>query len=52
MLKKVVMSSIGPICSIGGIIGIILSNAVNDMFLFVVAAISGLFMLAVTGQQK
>lgn len=52
MLRKVVMSSIGSICSIGGIVGIILSNAVNDMFLFVVTAISGLFVLALTEQQK
>ncbi len=52
MLRKVVMSSIGSICSIGGIVGIILSNAVSDMFLFVVAAMSGLFMLALTEQQK
>jgi len=52
MLRKVLGSAIGSICSLGGILGIILSNAVNIMFLFVIATISGLFLLAVTGQQK
>jgi hypothetical protein len=52
MLRKILGSTIGSICSFGGILGIILSNAVNVMFLFVLATISGLFVLAVTGQQK
>ena len=52
MLKKIIGSVIGSICSFGGILGIILSNAVNIMFLFVIATISGLFVLALTGQQK
>ena len=52
MLKKILGSVIGSICSFGGILGIILSNAVNIMFLFVIATISGLFVLALTGQQK
>lgn len=52
MLRKKIAGAIGSIFSIGGIIGIILSNAVNIMFIFVIAAISGLFVIAVTGQQK
>ena len=52
MLKKILGSTIGSICSFGGILGIILSNAVNVMFLFVLATISGLFVLALTGQKK
>ena len=52
MLKRIIGSVIGSVCSFGGILGIILSNAVNIMFLFVIATMSGLFVLALTGQQK
>jgi hypothetical protein len=52
MVNRILYSLIGSICSIGGIIGIILSNAFSEILLFVIAAISGLFTLAISGQEK
>ena len=52
MVKKILYSFIGSLCSIGGIIGIILSNAFSEILIFVIAAISGLFTLAISGQEK
>jgi uncharacterized membrane protein YbaN (DUF454 family) len=52
MLKKKIISLIGSLCSIAGIIGIVLSNALNEIFLFVIAAISGLFTVALMGQNN
>lgn len=52
MLKNKLVSLIGSVCSIGGIIGIILSNALNEILLFVIAAISGLFTIAFAKQSN
>jgi hypothetical protein len=52
MVERIAASIIGVLCSIGGIIGIILSNAISEILLFVIAIISGLFTLAVSGQEK
>jgi len=46
------MSIFGCSCSILGILGVLLSNAVNEVFLFVIAAMSGLFTLGIMGQRK
>ena len=52
MLKNKLISLIGTIFSIGGIIGIILSNALNEILLYVIAAISGLFTVALMRQNN
>ena len=52
MVKKILFSFIGSICSIGGIIGIILSNAFSEILIFVIATISGLFTIAISEQEK
>jgi hypothetical protein len=52
MIKKLTISLIGSFCSVGGIIGIIYSNAITEIFLFVITAILGLFTLAISGQDK
>ncbi|MEE8564770.1 MAG: hypothetical protein V3S79_00115 [Candidatus Thermoplasmatota archaeon] len=52
MVNRILYSLIGSICSIIGIIGIILSNAFSEILLFVIAVISGLFTLAISGQEK
>jgi len=52
MLKRKLMSVVGCSCSILGILGVLLSNAISEVLLFVIAAMSGLFTLGVMGQQK
>ena len=52
MLKRKLISIIGSAFSILGIIGVLLSTAITEILLFVIAAISGLFTLAVGWQQK
>jgi hypothetical protein len=51
MLRKII-SLIASLCSIAGFIGIILSNAFMEIFVFVIATISGLFTVALMRQQK
>ena len=48
MVKKIFYSIIGSTCSIIAIAGIIISNAFSLILLFVIAAISGLFTLALS----
>jgi len=52
MLKRKLMSVVGCSCSILGILGVVLSNAISEVLLFVIAAMSGLFTLGVIGQHK
>jgi hypothetical protein len=52
MVKRILISSIGTLFSIAGIIGIILSNAFSEILLFVITTISGLFTLAISSQEK
>ena len=52
MIKRKILSIIGSIFSLLGIIGIILSNAILEIFLFLITALSGLFTLAVGWQKK
>jgi uncharacterized membrane protein YbaN (DUF454 family) len=51
MVKKKIMSLIGSIISLIGITGILLSSAIAEILFFVIAAMSGLFAIAVTGQK-
>jgi hypothetical protein len=51
MVKKKIMSFVGPIISAIGITGILLSSAIVEILFFVLTAISGLFTIAVTGQK-
>ncbi|ENO11960.1 hypothetical protein MBGDC06_00476 [Thermoplasmatales archaeon SCGC AB-539-C06] len=46
------MSVVGCSCSILGILGVVLSNALAEVLLFVITAMSGLFTLGLLGQQK
>ena len=52
MLKRKLMSVVCCSCSIFGILGVVLSNAVAEVLLFVIAAMSGLFTLGVLGQRN
>jgi len=52
MLKRKLISVVGCSCSILGILGIVLSNAIAEVLLFVITAMSGLFTLGVMGQHK
>jgi hypothetical protein len=51
-MKRYIYHFIGSILSIGGIIGIILSNTFSDILLFVISSISGLFTIAISIQMK
>jgi hypothetical protein len=52
MVKKKIYSIIGSLCSILAIAGIIVSNAFSDILIFVIAAISGLFTIALSDKMN
>jgi len=52
LLKRKLLSMVGCSCSIVGILGVVLSGAIAEIFIFAMAALSGLFTLGVMGHQE